>query len=318
MPASESLYADNLPGRTLWLKGEEFLFCSGTAYLGIPHNRDFRERLQEGMGIYGTNYSSSRISNLQLQVFEEAEDFLASYTGAAEALTFSSGLLAGQVLVQALQDSGRFIYAPGTHPAVWRGGGDAPESGDKFEEWAGRLPQEVLYIPEQHLVLVCNSLDPLLARCHSFGWLASLPSEKQYTLILDDSHGFGLTGTDGAGIYSQLPHVPHVPHVRFAVVSSLGKALGIPAGVVLGDRELMAELRATPFFGGASPEVPAYLYAFLHSQAIYKEARQRLFRNIAYLSSGSSGRSCSAVSSISRCSARRSTRFARICRSSRC
>ena len=73
-----------------------------------------------------------------------------------------------------------------------------------------------------------------------------------------------------------------MPRVRLVVVSSLGKAFGIPAGVVLGDTELMAELRSTPFFGGASPAVPAYLYAFLHSQAIYKEARQRLFRNITY------------------------------------
>ena len=278
MSASERLYSDQSPGRTLLVNGEEHLFCSGTSYLGITHNEAFRERLLEGMGRYGTNYSSSRNSNLQLRVYDETENFLAQYTGAEAALTFSSGLLSGQVLVQALQGSGRFIYAPGTHPAVWRDMADAAQLEQSFEEWKNRLLQEVLYRTEPHIILVCNSLDPLRARNHSFRWLAALPPDKQYTLIIDDSHGFGVVGTDGAGIYSRLPAVPHV---RPIIVSSLGKAFGIPAGVVLGDVRIITQLRASPFFGGASPAVPAYLYAFLHSQAAYKEARQRLFANIA-------------------------------------
>lgn len=278
MSASDHLYTDQLPGRTLLVNGEEYLFCSGTSYLGISQNEGFREMLLEGMSRYGTNYSSSRNSNLQLRVFEETESFLALYTGAEAALTFSSGLLAGHVLVQALQGSGHFIYAPGTHPAVWRDASDAPEIGQVFEEWAEGLLQEVIYRPEQHIIIVCNSLDPLHVRNHSFGWLAALPPDKKYTVIIDDSHGFGVAGVDGAGIYSQLPAVPHV---RPIIVSSLGKAFGIPAGVILGDGQLITQLRASPFFGGASPAVPAYLYAFLHSQEFYKVARQRLFANIA-------------------------------------
>jgi 7-keto-8-aminopelargonate synthetase-like enzyme len=278
MPDPDYLYADQLPGRTLYIEGEEYLYCSGTSYLGISFNEEFRERLLEGMARYGTNYSSSRNANLQLRVFEEVESYLAAYTGAEAALTFSSGLLAGQVLVQALLGSWPFIYAPGTHPAVWRDISDSPDIKQSFEEWADRLLQEVLYMPEPHVILVCNSLDPLHARSHSFSWLAALPPEKQYTVIIDDSHGLGVTGTDGAGIYNQLPRVPHV---RLIVISSLGKAFGIPAGVILGDEQLIAQLRESPFFGGASPAVPAYLYAFLHSQSIYKEARQKLFNNIA-------------------------------------
>ena len=278
MSAPGYLFADELPGRTLRVNGEAYLYCSGTSYLGISQDAGFRERLLEGMGRYGTNYSSSRNSNLQLQVFDEMESFFAAYTGAEAALTFSSGLLAGQVLVQALLGRGHFIYGPGTHPAVWRDTADAPEAGQVFEEWADGLLQEMMYRPEQHIVLVCNSLDPLHARNHSFSWLAALPPHKQYTLVIDDSHGFGVTGAEGAGIYGQLPMVPHV---RPIVVSSLGKAFGIPAGVILGDARLIAELRESPFFGGASPAVPAYLFAFLQSQEVYKAARRRLSENVA-------------------------------------
>ncbi|WP_162053352.1 aminotransferase class I/II-fold pyridoxal phosphate-dependent enzyme [Pontibacter pamirensis] len=276
---SDHVHTDHLPGRTLLVDGVEYLYCSGTSYLGISCNEAFRERLVEGMLRYGTNYSSSRRSNLQLKVYEEAESYLAAYTGAEAALTMSSGFLAGQTLIQTLHGSGHFLYAPGTHPAVWRSPADAPDATQEFEEWVEWLLQEVPAMPEQHIVLVCNSLDPLQARNYSFSWITALPSEKQFTLLIDDSHGFGVTGVNGAGIYSQLPQMPHV---RLIVVSSFGKAFGIPAGVILGDRQLIAQLQASPYFGGASPAVPAYLYAFNHCEKVFVEARQKLFYSIAY------------------------------------
>jgi 7-keto-8-aminopelargonate synthetase-like enzyme len=275
----ERITADQLPGRTLHVNGREYLFCSGTSYLGISRNEAFLACLWEGLQRYGTNYSSSRNSNLQLQVFEEAEHYLTTYTGAEAALTMSSGFLAGQLVAQVLKDEGRFLYAPGTHPALWRSTADAPDASTPFGEWVNRMLQEIPALPDRHLILVCNSLDPLKAQNYSFDWVNALPKDKQITLIVDDSHGFGVTGADGAGIYSQLRGLPGI---RLVVVSSFGKAFGIPAGLILGDRQLIDQLRASSYFGGASPAVPAYLYAFLQSEAIFAEARQKLFTNILY------------------------------------
>ncbi|MHC2992207.1 class I and II aminotransferase [Pontibacter sp. HJ8] len=276
---TDQVYTDQLPGRTLVVNGEEYLFCSGTSYLGIPVNEDFRHFLLEGMARYGTNYSSSRNSNLQLQVFEEAESYLATYTGAEAALTMSSGYLAGQALVQTLQSIGHFIYAPNTHPALWRSTADEV-SGD-YDAWVGAMLQQVKALPEENIVLVCNSLDPLKARNHGFSWLTALPGDKQITLLVDDSHGFGVTGQDGAGIFSQLKGRLQA-NVRLVVASSMGKALGIPAGVILGDRKLVVQVRHSHYFGGASPAIPAYLYAFLRCESVFREARRKLFSNIGY------------------------------------
>ncbi len=280
MTDAARIYTDHLPGRTLHVAGVEHLFCSGTSYLGISSNRKFRECLAEGMRRYGTNYSSSRHSNLQLQVFAEAEEYLAAYTGAEAALTMSSGYLAGQALVQTLQGSGHFLYAPATHPAVWRSAADAPDPGQAYEAWVTQLLQEMPELPAQHIILVCNSLDPLKACNYTFNWLDALPGEKQLTLIVDDSHGFGVTGTDGAGVFSQLKE--RFSGIRLVVVSSFGKAFGIPAGLVLGDRQLIEQLQNSIYFGGASPAVPAYLYAFLQCKAVFAEAREQLFSNVRH------------------------------------
>ncbi|WP_347158355.1 aminotransferase class I/II-fold pyridoxal phosphate-dependent enzyme [Pontibacter chitinilyticus] len=279
MPSTDNLYTDQLPGRTLVVEGVEYLYCSGTSYLGISRNEAFRACLWESMQRYGTNYSSSRNGNLQLRVYDDVESYLAHYTGAEAALTVSSGYLAGQLLVQTLAEEGRFLYAPGTHPAVWRSATDAPDNSLSFEVWVAQVLESAPAIPEQHLIIVCNSLDPLQVRDYDFNWVQELATKKQVTLIVDDSHGFGVTGRNGAGVYSQLSHLQGV---RLLVVSSFGKAFGIPAGVILGDRQVIAQLKSSPCFGGASPAVPAYLDAFLRSEKLFEEARQKLFANIAY------------------------------------
>jgi len=273
MPAAAQLVTDRLPSRSLLLEGEEYLYCSGTSYLGMACNAEFRQLLAEGIGRYGTNYSSSRLSNLQLQVYEEAEEYLATYTGAGAALAMSSGFLAAQALVQVLQGQGRFLYAPGTHPALWRSPADAPDARMPYEAWVTRLLEQAPDLPDERLVVVCNSLDALQAQAYDFSWLNALPQHKQVTVVIDDSHGLGITGVEGGGVYSM---VQPPAHVRLVVVSSMGKALGIPAGVILGDSRLLAQLKSSAYFGGASPAIPAYLYAFLQAGPLYTAARARL------------------------------------------
>jgi 7-keto-8-aminopelargonate synthetase-like enzyme len=227
------------------------------------------------MKLYGTNYSSSRISNLKLQIFEQAEEYLAKFTGAGAALTMSSGFLTGQMVVRLLENKGRFVYAPRTHPALWRTQSDFHDG--KFDTWVNQLMQNIHSFPETDLILVANSLDPLLAQRYDYSWVAELPENKNITLVVDDSHGFGVTGAAGAGIFSQLTHYTNI---RLIVLSSLGKAFGVPGGVILADAGTIDGFKANPFFGGSSPVIPAYLYAFLQSKEIYHQQREKLFHNV--------------------------------------
>jgi 8-amino-7-oxononanoate synthase len=276
MTACNQLYTDQLPGRTVTVGGREYLYFSGTSYLGMGRNKQFLDLASEGLACYGTNYSSSRHSNLQLRVFEEAEAYLAAYTGAEAALTMSSGFLAGQALVHALAGTGKLLYAPGTHPALWHQEEQVPNDLD-HGLWVAKLLEQAPHLPGEHLIICCNSLDPLKARQFDFGWLAGLPPDKRITLVVDDSHGFGVMGPDGTGIYSQLPRLANM---RVVVVASLGKGLGIPAGFILGDKEIVAQVQASAYFGGASPAIPAFLYAFLQAADLFRQARQTLFANI--------------------------------------
>ncbi|MDQ4141811.1 MAG: class I and II aminotransferase, partial [Bacteroidota bacterium] len=200
------LFATQLPGRTLITETATYLYFSGTSYLGMARNANFQAILQACFSEYGTNYSSSRLSNVQLKIFSETEAYLAAWTGAEVALVVSSGLVAGQLIIKTLADTSTFIYGPRTHPALWRTPADCYE-GD-YQNWTQELPDKIRASNKENVIILTNSLDALWAKAYSFKWIFQLPADKVITVVIDDSHGFGLTGKNGAGLYTQLPELP--------------------------------------------------------------------------------------------------------------
>lgn len=273
------LSIDTIPGRTVNIDGIEHLYFSGTSYLGMGRNPEFTELLIQGLRRYGNNYSSSRISNLQIKVFEEAEIFLSKTFGSEAALTMSSGYMAAQVVVQMLlaQPQTTFVYAPKTHPALWRSPADFFI--EDFQVWIDSLFDSIKTNSPGKIAILCNSIDPLLAEKYSFDWIQDLPSEKEFTVVIDDSHGFGVTGKNGKGIISEI-EVPD--HVTLIITGSLGKALGVPGGVIFSTQGIIEQLKSSAFFGGSSPALPAYLFAFIEAGEIYEKARQKLSENIEF------------------------------------
>jgi len=268
---------DHLPDRTIRVEGEEYLFFSGTSYLGLGRNPTFLALLAEGQQQYGGVFGSSRNGNLRLCIYEEAEAELARFTGAPAALTLSSGMMAGQAVVNWLKSSGlEFVYGPSAHPAIWQSPTvRLPQL--SFDEWTTRLPSVLRAAPTRQVVVAVNSLDAVQSVTYPFDWVRDLPAEKEITLLVDDSHGLGVIGPGGTGIRSL---IPQQPNVRLIVTASLAKAMGMPGGAIFADEATLNAIRHTAFFGACSPLPPAYLYAFNRARAIYQAAFQRLQQNI--------------------------------------
>lgn len=269
--------SDRFSSNHVEIGGKEYLFFSGTSYLGLNHNEELRNHIIEGLSLYGASYGSSRNSNLQLKVYEEAEKALAKFAGSPAAMTVSSGFAAGQLVVNAFRGNHHFLFAPDTHPAVCLEPGDA-YPGD-FGQWAGEIAGMVAHIASPDVAIVCNAVDPLFCNRMDFDWVHALPADKRIVLIIDDSHGLGVTGENGGGIYSS---IQHGDNIKLVVISSLAKAMGLPGGVILGDRETIAFLQKSTAFRTASPMAPAFLYAFSRSTAIYAGALKKLQENITF------------------------------------
>ncbi len=267
---------DQLPGRTIWYEDREYLFFSGTSYLGIPQTPAFRQLVTGAIEQYGTSYGSSRNGNVELAVYAEAEAKLARRVGAEAALTLSSGMMAGQVVLQHLRaQHTQFVYGPQTHPALWHEPAvELPAT--SFADWIVQLPALLDALPPGPVAILVNSVDALRSAYYDFSWQYVLPAGKDITVVVDDSHGLGLLH-GGSGIW---PELIQKPGVRVLVTASLGKAMGLPGGVIFGDADILTALRHTAFFGGCSPIPPAYLAAYYRADEVYQQAYSQLKENI--------------------------------------
>jgi 7-keto-8-aminopelargonate synthetase-like enzyme len=265
------------PGRTAVVRGKEYLFFSGYSYLGMNHVPEFIELIKEGIDKYGILHPSSRISNTTLDLFAEFEQKLAELTNAETAVCFSSGFLAGRAVMAALEWEGSYFYtAPGTHPAI---GIDRSSIVAKtFEEWMSRVIAEINSMPTlSKPVIFCDAVNPLEARINDFSKLQQI--NKPVLVVIDDSHGIGVIGKNGNGIIDSLPESQNL---AYCITYSLSKAYNLVGGAVSCTNALASKLRSCAYYTASTSIPPAFAYAFLKGQHLYKQQRFELRNNIGY------------------------------------
>mgnify|MGYP000937818174 CR=1 FL=1 len=282
---------EKLPGRTLILEdGKKYLWFSGTDYLGLAHDERFRNVFLEGISQFGTHFGSSRSNNLQLDIYKESEEALAHFVNAPEAITVSSGMWAGQLLMQEMEtivsqfsttkQSITYYYAPGTHPAIR--GQQYISSHGSWTDWANTSIEHINASNSSVTNIICtDSVGSPWVQNFDFSIFSKLTHPNTW-LIVDDSHGIGVRGNEGGGIYQSLCHIKNV-----IVCTSLNKGMGIPGGAIFAARPIINYLKTTPGFAGASPYAPAYAYTLktLLRDSYYQNCNTLLLSNIQYLQS---------------------------------
>ena len=280
---------EHLPGRTVrTTEGRELLYFSGTSYLGMSTHPRFLELIAEGLQRYGSNFGGSRRSNLQLPIFEEMEQLLANWMLAEAALVLASGTQAAQLAARvARQSASKVFVEPGTHIALsdnWTSEIPFPKQDRTSEipfpnhKRTSEIPFSNHDTPPENTLLLRNSVDPLHCRPTPLpkGYLAHF---DRIHLLVDDSHGMGVTGRYGEGFLGFWRGYPGI-----STTGSLGKALAVPAGFIVGSRDFIDACRADPLFGGSSPPPPAYAYAFVRArrEGLYGEQLGKLRENVAF------------------------------------
>jgi len=243
---------DALPGRKAHIKGKEYLFFSGYGYLGLPFVEAFKALVKEGIDKYGWLFPSSRISNTRIAVFEECEHLLSSITGCEETVLVSTGYTAGRLATSLFEDC--VINLQPSHPAIKR-----------------------INQPNDKGVFAVDAVNILTSTITDINAINQQPHLT--TLLIDDSHGVGLTGTNGAGASS---YTNRQPGVDYIFTYSLSKAWGINAGAISCPKPVASQYRSKPAYTGATAPSPALVYAFTKGQHIYAMQREKLQDNIRY------------------------------------
>ena len=267
-------YINEFPGRKIKIGDQSYLYFGGTAYLGLQTDRRFQRILIRNIRKYGTNYGASRISNIRLSVYDQAENYLTKLVGSEACSTLSSGYLAGQFVRQYFNSNAyKIFYAPNSHPALQL---SENENNSTYEALKRELDVYLKQTSAGTPVVFLDSID-FTGNCYpNFNGLKTLPLDK-IIVVADDSHGIGVVGDNGGGVFKMLLALGAK---EIVVCCSLGKGFGIQAGAVFGTKKRIQSMTETPFYGGASPATPANLATILDSGIILAKKRIKLNKRI--------------------------------------
>jgi 7-keto-8-aminopelargonate synthetase-like enzyme len=265
---------NQFPDRTIEIDNEEYLYFGGTAYLGLPTHPEFQNLLIKNILKWGTAYGSSRSANIQLSAYEDGERFLANFIKADVALTVSSGMLAGKLVVEfLLPQTDLFFHFPDTHTAI-----KVPSSLPVFI--GNELNPRLLDNTNEKITILTDSVPSFHVLPIDLPILNSIPLNKEITLVIDESHSIGILGTNGCGIFSTI-NFPNIK--RKIMISSLGKAFGLTGGVIASDSEFINQLTTHDTFVSSAGMNAAFVQTMADAEAIYLEQHQKLKDNLNYI-----------------------------------
>jgi 8-amino-7-oxononanoate synthase len=259
-------------GKKLLLEGKEYLFFNGTSYLGLDSLEAYTGIVEGNLQKWGTHHGLSRTNNVRLAIYDAFEEFFSNQAGAESAALFSSGYLAGIAASQYLFPIADQCWAaPDTHPAILPLGVQA-DSSLSFPQWTQACLERASQMPSQQILILGNAVDPLKADIHAYDWVASIAEKHEVTILIDDSHAFGILGDFLFGTYSQWKQ----EGVQLVISGSLGKGLATPGGIVLGSEGVIQGIKSQSIFAGASPPAPGLLQSLMDAQALLQEQKRKL------------------------------------------
>ena len=259
-------------GKKLLLEGKEYLCFNGTSYLGLDSLEVYARIVESNIQNWGTHHGLSRTNNVRLAVYDAFEEFFSSQAGAEAGALFGSGYLAGIAASQYLFPKADQCWAaPDTHPAILPSSVKAYSS-RSFSEWMHACLERASQLPSQKILILGNAVDPLKAEIHGYEWVVSIAAKHEVTLLIDDSHAFGVLGNGLFGTYSQWKQ----EGVQLLVSGSLGKGLATPGGVVLGTEDLIQGIKSQSIFSGASPPSPALIQSLMDAQELLQVQQGKL------------------------------------------
>jgi len=267
-----NLNLDRRIGPTIQVGKMSYLYFSGTSYLGIDHDQHYQAVLIDCIRQYGFSQGLSRVNNVRLKVYEAFEQYFAKKAQAEDAVVMSSGYLSGITAVQYVYPKSELCWAaPDTHPAILPTGFKS-DIQLNFIQWKNQCLEQSEELSPRKILILGNAVDPLQAEIHDYSWVQEVAKKHEVTLLIDDSHAFGVLGKSVFGTYAE----NSFPNVNLVISGSLGKGLAMPAGIILGKKEVIQGIKSQVIFAGASPCSPANLQAFLETQDIYKAQRQKI------------------------------------------
>lgn len=261
-------------GPQVTVDGQAFVAFCNNDYLGLANHPEVIAAWQAGAARWGVGGGASHLVIGHSGPHHELEEALAELTGRPRALLFSNGYMANLGAVTALVGQGDTVLEDRLNHASLLDAGLL--SGARFSRY---LHNDVVSLSARLEKAVGDTLVVTDGVFSMDGDIADLPALAQATkargawLMVDDAHGFGPLGANGAGIVEHFGlGIEEVP----VLVGTLGKSFGTSGAFVAGSEELIETLIqfARPYIYTTS-QPPALACATLKSLELLRTEHWR-------------------------------------------
>ncbi|KFF84547.1 8-amino-7-oxononanoate synthase [Pseudomonas syringae] len=261
-------------GPQVIVDGQPLLAFCNNDYMGLANHPEVIAAWQAGAERWGVGGGASHLVIGHSAPHHELEEALAELTGRPRALLFSNGYMANLGAVTALAGQGDTVLEDRLNHASLLDAGLL--SGARFSRY---LHNDVSSLEARLEKSVGDTLVVTDGVFSMDGDIADLPALARATrakgawLMVDDAHGFGPLGANGAGIIEHFGlSMDDVP----VLVGTLGKSFGTSGAFVAGSEELIETLIqfARPYIYTTS-QPPALACATLKSLQLLRTEHWR-------------------------------------------
>jgi glycine C-acetyltransferase/8-amino-7-oxononanoate synthase len=236
-------------------------------YLGLAYDERLRSAALDSLRVKENSFGAgaARLMTGNARIWEEAEERLARFKGCDAGLIFSSGYAMALGVIPALVERGDFLVLDRKAHACLIDGARLSEAVvrtyphndmEALEDLLMRIRERY---PTARIGIITESLFSMDGDWAPLRRIVELKKRYGAWLLVDEAHATGIYGERRRGLL-ELQKVESEVEVQ---VGTLGKALGVSGGYVVGKRELIEYLinhaRSFMFSTGLCPVLAAAL-----------------------------------------------------------
>ncbi len=223
------------------LQGREYLnFCSND-YLGLANHPELIKSFKQAANKYGVGSGSAHLINGHSKEHHALEEELATFTGRQRALLFSTGYMANLGVISTLLERGDNLFSDRLNHASLIDAGILSRA--RLQRYAHNdmevLAAKLAQCEQGEKLIVSDGVFSMDGDLAVINKMASLATDHDAVLMIDDAHGLGVLGKTGGGSVEQAGLDANAVPV---LMGTLGKALGSFGAFVAGDEVLIEAL----------------------------------------------------------------------------
>ncbi len=254
-------------------------------YLGLASHPALKKALGDAAEHYGTGSGASHLLGGHSRAHQQLEEELAAFTGRDRALLFSTGYMANLGVLTALLHKGDCVLQDKLNHASLLDGGLA--SGADFRRYLhadiGSLQKHLDRCGERKTLVATDGVFSMDGDIAPLPAIAALCHRHDALLLVDDAHGVGVLGKNGAG---SCEHFGLTQGDVPVLMGTLGKALGSFGAFVAGPQDMIEMLiqfaRPYIYTTALPPAQAAVTSAALRLLQAESWRREQLQHNIAF------------------------------------